>query len=131
MALISIIVYGDIVKRFPTYEAHGLTTSLLTQYIATAFQDITDRIKEKGHSIEFILEDDSANFRRLHTAKTLCLIYTALMIEEGDMWDVRAKEQCAAYESGMNKVSYRVDKDGDDEPDEVFPRTRGVVRITR
>jgi len=130
MALENNVVHGDITERFPNFADEGFDTDDLTARIATAFEDIQDDLRSRGQDPDLIAGDDSNNFRKALVARTLWNIYRTLSDEAGDGWDIKAKEQKAAYEAAMNTVSYRLDLDEDDEPDSEA-KTSNSVRIGR
>lgn len=130
MALISIIVYGDITILYPTFASDGYTTSKITEMIAAAFAAIQNRLQERGQDPAYVLETSSVNFKRAHTAMTLCLIYTSLIVSQGDLWDVKAGDQRIIYESAITHVQYRLDEDEDDVADGDL--TQGsIVEVSR
>jgi len=130
MALISIILFGNITVLYPTYASDGISTGDITAFIAAAFTTIQNRLQEKGQDPDLILEDSSVNFKRAHIAMTLHLIYTSLIVSQGDLWDVKAGDQRDIYEQAITRVQYRLDEDEDGVDDGTTVQT-GVIEVTR
>jgi len=116
MALSNPAVYSDVVALMSRYADYGLSTSMLTTYLASAYNYVQMLLYEQGVDHAKIDSDDSVAFKRVIVFKALELIYQDLQVGSGEGNERFAEQQAdweRRFDDAWPNIQYTVDTDDD------------------